>query len=271
MPAPDRPLRLPVRQYIAVPSGSPRGLVTETWELPRTQVAFVELHCWNFGVPGGVPVPDDYWVFMGSKQNHVRMAGIVKDVIAPGLAAARQAGVPTVHVQPDSVANRYPDLRPARLRRAAEGPACEAEAAAAAPAPVRASNHAVERAQRVHGPGYMQWEGWSKLDVAPAVAPQAGDVMVASTEELHAWLQERHITTLVYTGFCANLCIIDSPAAMRAMNNLGYRCVLVREGTMAIEFADQPPNLHTDSSLRYIEAWIGYTMALRDLMRELRL
>ncbi|MEW5767581.1 MAG: hypothetical protein AB1797_08150, partial [bacterium] len=42
----------------------------------------------------------------------------------------------------------------------------------------------------------------------------------------------------IYTGFCANLCIVDSPAAMKAMNGLGYRCVLLREGTL-IGIADR--------------------------------
>ena len=259
--------KLPVRQYIAVPSGKPRGLVTETWELPMAQTAFVELHCWNVGVPGGIPAPDDYWVFMGSKQNHERAAKIVQNVIAPALEAARKAGMPTVHVQPDGVAVRYPELRPQRATSPCAPP--EAGEDKEAKARVRASNHAVERAERVHGKGYMSWDGWGKLDVNPAVKPKPGDVMIATTEEFHNWLQERHITTLIYTGFCANLCIVDSPAAMKAMNGLGYRCVLLREGTMAIEFADQAPNLHTEAALRYIEAWVGYTASAGDLLRAL--
>ena len=133
-------------------------------------------------------------------------------------------------------------------------------------ATIRSSNHAVERAERVHGRGYMSWDGWDHLDVAPSLKPKAGDVMVASTAELHQWLQERHITTLIYTGFCSNLCIVSSPAAMAPMNGLGYRCVLLREGTMAVEFPDQPQNLHTDASLRYIESWVGYTASVSDFL-----
>ncbi len=254
-------IRLPVRQYIAVPSGAPRGPVTETWELPVAQTAFVELHCWNVGVPGGIPAPDEYWVFVGSQQNHKRMAGIVATVICPALEAARKARLPTVHVQPVSVAARYPALRPATPVGFTPGAAREPRG--------RASNHAVERAERVHGKGYMAWEGWERLDVAPQVRPAAGDVMVATTEEFHRWLQERHITTLLYTGFCANLCILESPAAMKPMAGLGYRCVLLREATMAIEFADQSANLHTEAALRYVEAWVGYTASARDLMKAL--
>lgn len=268
----DKTLRLPVRQYIAVPSGKPKGLTTYNWDLNLAQTAFIELHCWNVGVPGGIPVPDDYWVFMGSKANHRRMARIVKRVIVPCMEAARQAGMPTVHVQPDSAADRYPELRPAHLRRQKEVECAadseqETEEQAAT---IRSSNHAVERAERVHGRGYMSWDGWDHLDVAPSLKPEAGDVMVASTAEFHQWLQERHITTLIYTGFCSNLCIVSSPAAMAPMNGLGYRCVLLREGTMAVEFPDQPQNLHTDASLRYIESWVGYTASVSDFLAGLK-
>jgi nicotinamidase-related amidase len=267
MPAmPADPFRLPVRQYIAVPSGEPRGLVTETWELPVARTAFIELHCWNVGVPGGLPVPDEYWVFMGSKQNHVRMARVVEGVIVPAMAAARRGGVPPVHVQPESVAARNPQLRPPPRQARDDG---DGVLIAHRPAAVLASDHAGRRANRVHGEGYMAWEGWERLDVAPQLRPQSPDVMIAATEEFHSWLQERHITTLVYTGFCANLCILDSPAAMKPMAALGYRCVLLREGTLGIEFADQPPDMHTEAALRYVEAWVGYTASAADWMAAL--
>jgi nicotinamidase-related amidase len=280
-------IRLPVRQYIGVPSGHPRGLATETWELPVARTAFVELHCWNVGVPGGIPVPDDYWVFMGSKQNHERMARIVERVIVPCMDAARRVGMATVHVQPESVASRYPALRPEPRTGAGEqasrGAGERAAAARESSSRLRHSslvnsrsssepviNHAVERAERVHGKGYMGWDGWTRLDVNPALKPQRGDVMIGTTEEFHGWLQARHITTLIYSGFCANLCIVDSPAAMKAMNGLGYRCVLLREATMAIEFSDQPADLHTQAAFRYIEAWVGYTGSAADWLKALK-
>ena len=147
-------LRLPVRQYIAVPSSEPRGLVTEVWDLPIAETAFIELHCWNVGVPGGLPVPDDYWVFMGSKENHERGARVMESVIAPCLEAARRIGMAAVHVQPESIGARYPELRaglpPLPIRNAAPESANVVR------------NHAIERASRVHGEGYMSWEGRSE-------------------------------------------------------------------------------------------------------------
>jgi len=112
----------------------------------------------------------------------------------------------------------------------------------------------------------MGWEGWEQLDVAAAVRPRAGDVMVTTTEEFDAWLREREITTLLYTGFATNLCILESPAAMKPMRERGYRCVILREATMAVEFPDTLETLaHTRAALQYIEAWVGYSAGVEDL------
>jgi nicotinamidase-related amidase len=112
----------------------------------------------------------------------------------------------------------------------------------------------------------MAWEGWQRLDVAPAVRPHPGDVMIATTEQFDQWLREREITTLLYTGFATNLCILESPAAMKPMRERGYRCVILREATMAVEFPDTLEVLgHTRAALQYIEAWVGYSAGVEDL------
>src|SRR6266571_3344877 len=105
-------IELPVRYYSGAPATCPKGLMTVPWRLDLAHIALIELHCWNVGFPGAPPVPDDYWVFMGSTQNHERMVGIVTQVIAPVLDAGRRAGMPIVHVQPESIARRYAELQP---------------------------------------------------------------------------------------------------------------------------------------------------------------
>jgi nicotinamidase-related amidase len=256
-----RAIELPVRCYCAVPSRHPKGLVTSSWTLDVARTVLVELHCWNVGFPGAPPVPEEYWVFMGSPQNHDRMVGVVSQVIGPLLEAGRRAGMPIVHVQPESVARRYPELAPATPVPTHAGP----------PGRAPVTDDAARRSALVHGEGYMGWDGWQHLDVAPPVRPRAGDTMVATTEQFDAWLRERGITTLLFTGFATNLCILDSPAAMKAMRGLGYRCVILREATMAVEFPDTLETLlHTRTALQYIEAWVGYSVGAGDLLRALR-
>src|SRR5579863_10067140 len=141
-------ITLPVRFYRAVPTSDPQGYVTEDRDLDLAKTAFVSLHCWNVGCPGGPPVPEDYWVDMGSPQNHAVGWGVITEEIVPALAAARRIGMPVVHVQPESIGDRYPQLQPPRPARSTISPA--------RPGPI--SDHNSRRATRVHGEGYMEWE-----------------------------------------------------------------------------------------------------------------
>jgi nicotinamidase-related amidase len=255
-------LELPVTHYRGAPSAEPDGRVTASWSLELARTALIELHCWNIGFPDAIPVPPDFWVFMGSLQNHERMVPIVEEVIAPLLHAGRRAGIPVVHVQSESIAARYPGMEPPRPAPPPRpGP----------PAPRPATNDLLERTERIHGEGYREWEGWRHVDVASPVRPEPGDTMIATTDQFDAWLRDRGITTLLYTGFCTNLCILDSPAAMKAMRDRGYRCVILREATLAVEFPETLEALtHTRASLQYIESWVGYTASASHLLHGLR-
>lgn len=249
-------IQLPVRYYCGVPSGRPRGLVTENWQIDLARTSFVELHCWNVGCPGGPPVPEDFWVDMGSPQNHALAWGVMQEFAAPALQAARRARMAVAHVQPESIAGRYPELQPPLPEQASKQ----------APwgwSPV--SSHASDRASKVHGQGYMDWPGWKELDVAGPMKPVSGEVMIATTDQFDAWLRTSNIDTLLYVGFCANLCILDSPAAMKAMSSRGYRCVLLREATLALEFAETvEQRINTAVAIRYVESWVGYSASALD-------
>ena len=58
---------------------------------------------------------------------------------------------------------------------------------------------------------------------------------------------------------------------MKAMRDRGYRCVILREATLAVEFPDTlEARVHTRASLQYIEAWVGYSASAFDLLHALR-
>jgi nicotinamidase-related amidase len=249
---------LPIRFYCAVPSANPSGLVTEDLPLDLARTAFVSLHCWNVGCPGGPPVPADFWVDMGSPENHEAGWRIINAEIVPALTAARRIGMPVVHVQPESIGARYPHLQPPMPERLASP----------APGLGPISDHMARRASRVHGEGYMGWPSWKDLDFAGPVRPLDTETVIVDTEQWDIWLRERGIDTLIYTGFCTNLCILDAPGGMRLMAPLGYRCVILREATLAVEFPETlADRLQTNAALRHIEAWTGYTASARDFLR----
>lgn len=247
-------IEMPVRFYRAVPTSNPDGLVEEKWTLDVARTAFVELHCWSIGCPGGIPVPEEYWVFEGSPQNHEYMWRAVTEEIAPSMQVARAVGMPVVHVQGADIGARYAHLQPPMPPPQAPQPCRE---------PI--SDHSTRRANRVHGEGYAQWSEWRNLDIAEPVKPIDGDVVVVTTEQFDDWLRGCGIDTLLYTGFSANLCILDSPAAIKAMACLGYRCVILREATTGVEFPETlETRSHTQNAIRYIEAWWGYSASAAD-------
>lgn len=247
-------IELPVRFYRAVPTSNPDGLVDEKWTLDVAKTAFVELHCWNIGCPGGIPVPEQYWVFEVSPRNHEYMWRTVTDEIAPSLQAARGIGMPVVHVQGADIGARYAHLQP---------PMPPAQAPQSCREPI--SDHLTRYKNRVHGEGYGQWNEWPNVDIAEPVKPIDGEVLVVTTDQFDDWLRTRGIDTLLYTGFSANLCILDSPAAIKAMACLGYRCVILREATTGVEFPETlETRSHTQNAIRYIEAWWGYSASAGD-------
>ncbi len=116
----------------------------------------------------------------------------------------------------------------------------------------------------------MAWDGWQQLDFAEPLRPCPGEVVVTSTQQWDDWLRQLGIDTLIYVGFCTNLCILDAPGGMRQMAPLGYRCIILREATLAVEFPETlAERLHTQASLNFIEGWVGYTAGNRDFIAAL--
>jgi nicotinamidase-related amidase len=270
-------LALRLRFYRAVPTSAPPGLVEEETSLALQRTAFVELHCWNVGYPGGPAVPEDFWVAMGFRATHELAAQIVGAHIRPALEAARSVGMPVAHVQPEIIAARYPGHRlltaqsppPAGIAAPAlRGQDTAARRFASAPLPDTGfPDFAQLRAEAVHGAGYRQWAGWQELDIPDPLKPQPGELVAATTEELDGWCRQRGLDTLLYTGFATNLCLLDSPAGMKAMAGLGYRCILLREATLAVEHHDTlSTRLNTRCAVRYVETWVGYTASVTDFV-----
>lgn len=258
-------LKLPVRFWRSVPSRIPVGHVEETWDIDLKRVCFVSLHAWNVGCPGGPDVPEDFWVDMGSPQNHDVGWQIIEEAIVPALDAARSSGLTVVHVQPETIADKYPERQPPRTD-------LEHHQAQEIPGLIRKSrppisSHANDRAQRVHGEGFGNWDGWKDLDFALPLMPVGDEPILVADDQWDDWLRERGIDTLVYVGFCTNLCILDAPGGMRRMAPRGYRCILLRDATMGVEFPDTlEDRTHTKAALRYIETWVGYTASTSEFI-----
>jgi nicotinamidase-related amidase len=254
-------MQLTSRYFCAHPSDvSMPGVTYDEVDLDPRQTAFIELHCWNVGFSDGPPPPREYWVDMGSIENHEIGSEIVYNRIKPALDASRAAGLTVFHVQPPNIAEKHPQSRYMLEPQTPPSPKPEA-----------IPGYRKARAEKVHGPGYMDWEGWKALDVPKVVYPQPDENVIVTGAQFDRILREKGILNLIYTGFATNLCILDSAAAMKEMASYGYRCILIRDCTMAVEFQDTVKDLlNTKVATRYIEAWVGSTIALSEYLAACR-
>ena len=89
--------------------------------------------------------------------------------------------------------------------------------------------------------------------------------LVFYTNQLDAYLQERGVETLIYTGFATDMCILNSEGGGRPMLRAGYRCILMRDGTVGVETPDTfPERLATRYGIHRFEIAVGYSTTWAD-------
>lgn len=267
-PTPHTALRLVGRHW---ETPNPGGVDAAGWaeapyELLPEETGFVALHLWNVGDAGGPPVPDAFFVDMGTRECQLESVRIAERYIAPAIAASRAAGIPVFHVEPSNIALKYEsvhhlleeeDLRPAK------------PAHARPPEANPGWNRA--RAERSHGRGYAEWEGWRQMRILSSCDAAPGDQVLLTGRQFDRILRARGIKNLVYTGFATNMCILDSAAATREMLGYGYRIFLIREATLAVEYPDTfAERLMTRAALKYFELKVGDTIGFDDYVAACR-
>ena len=246
----SRTLRLPTRYFRAVPIDQP-GYEEEIFELPVDQTALVGMHCWNIGCPDGPDVDPDFCVGMGWPQATQEAGRIMKEVIRPAMDAARSIGLPVCHVESDWMDAHYPQVPSRRSGRAAEP----------------AAGRAGEMARRAHGANYLEDSPLAHMRRARIVDPVGDEPLVFYTDQLDHYLAERGIETLIYTGFAADMCLLSAEGGASAMLGRGYRCILMRDGTVGVEtpagFAER---LATRYAIYLFEWKIGYGTSFEEFM-----
>lgn len=91
--------------------------------------------------------------------------------------------------------------------------------------------------------------------------------IVSDTLELDSILRQGNITTLFYMGFATNLCVIEKPYGIRKMHELGYKIILIRDCTAAVEYPDTADDeCATRSAIRRIEYLYGRSTLSKDFI-----
>ncbi len=248
------------------PSLDEAGWVETRYHLHPHETAFVALHLWNVGDEGGPPIPHRFFIDMGTREAQLESVRIARHYIRPAIEASREAGLPVFHVEPANIALKYDSVRYQLEPEDLEPPR------PARPRPPEANPGWIrERAERSHGRGYQEWEGWQQMRIMACCDAAPGDQVILTGQQFDRILRKHGIKNLVYAGFATNMCILFSPAATQEMLGYGYRIFLIREATLAVEFPETfPTRMMTQAALKYFELKIGDTIAFDDYMAACR-
>ena len=241
------PLRLPARYYRALPIDGP-GLEDVVLDLAVERTALVGMHCWNIGCPDGPPVDVDFCVGMGWPQSTAEAARIMAEVIRPAMDAARAVGLAVVHVESDWMDAQYPHIE-SRRRPDTGGRAPEQQAIL----------------DRCHGVDYLSRSPLARMRRAEIVSPRGDEPLVFYSDVLDDHLRARGIDTLIYTGFATDMCVLGAEGGARPMLARGYRCVLMRDGTVGVETPESFPERRATRHAIHLFEWnVGYSTTLAD-------
>ncbi len=247
-----------------------RTLATADWEeedvaLDPKETGFVALHLWNVGDVNGPPVPEFFSVDMGKPDTQAESVRIAAEFIRPAIDAARAAGMAIFHVEPRNIALKYDsvqhmlednDLNPPRP---APGP------------PEVNPGWRKERAERTHGHGYMEWDGWQQMRILSSCEAEPGDQVILTSAQFDRICRSRGIKNLIYTGFATNMCILGSEGATRPMLAYGYRIFLIREATLGTEIPETfQDRLITKVALIEFQKHVGDTIGFDQFMAACR-
>jgi nicotinamidase-related amidase len=237
----------------APPREESLSLAEQAFALPAEQCALVLVDCW-----------DNHYI-----RSHLeRTNRIVIERIAPVIRACRGAGVPIIHAPSPPTAQKYPQWT-AYASDVELGFAPPAEAPDWPPPDFcsrtggyagfgKPSEPAIEEEIRAELPFQK---------IVEAIAPQEGDFVVATGEQLHRLLRHRGGLHLLYAGFAANMCVPGRDYGTRAMQRRGYNVILLRDCTTAIE---GPGTVETQgltqAAILEHEMIIGHTATSADLI-----
>jgi nicotinamidase-related amidase len=233
----QRPLRLPVRWGPALEGEARDAYQEAVWDLDLRATALVLVDVW-----------DDHSV----ASHRERALAILRERIAPVLAAARSAGLTVIHApSPDAdvplasgqrARHRLAAWTLHHLRRLIERPDWPPRAFRRRTGPWAAFARAPIQADRLRS--------------VPAEArPHPGEPVVLSGAALHRALRKRRILHLLYAGFATNLCVQRTrDYSIEAMARRGYNPILLRDCTTGIETAATLEGLQmTQTAIQQIE------------------
>jgi nicotinamidase-related amidase len=223
-------LKIPARYYRLYREEKPYGCnekdfryVEDVLHIPVVESVLILVDCWSIH-------------YCTSYLSRTRR--IIEERIVPVVSAARKTGLTVIHAPSSSVAEKYPQSLKCfekgdeeRFPRYAhidpEWP----------PAEFVERKGSYSKFNRFFSPPPESWEEIyrKKLIIAEPLKPEQEDYVVRSGRQLHKILKSLKKLHLFYAGFATNMCLQHRDYGVRAMSEMGYNIILLRDCTSAIE------------------------------------
>ncbi|MGQ9691776.1 MAG: isochorismatase family protein [Thermoproteota archaeon] len=123
---------------------------------------------------------------------------------------------------------------------------------------------------RVFSPPPETWEDAyrKKLMIAEPLFPESKDYVVRSGKQMHKILKDLRKLHLFYVGFATNMCLQHRDYGIRAMSEMGYNVILIRDCTTAIEAHDTvDQQLITKIFIQEIETKYAWSTTSKEFIR----
>jgi nicotinamidase-related amidase len=216
------------------------------WSVPPEQSALVLVDCWA-----------EHFI-----ESHQADSGrIMLETLGPVVDSARKAGITIIHTPSPTYIQAYPQwVAYASDQDLGQGPAAPPPDDWPPPSFRRKEGEFAQYA-RVREPKVVDWvSDPSRYRIADAVAPQPGDFVVKTGDQLHRLLKHRRLLHLFYAGFATNMCILFRDYGTRAMHQRGYNVILLRDCTTGIEYSETVEGRWlTRAAIASIEVGVGHT------------
>jgi len=205
---------------------------TKTIELPVEQTGFVLVDMWDAS-----GLPREIWP--GGVSFCERALQVTREAIVPALDAARAIGMTVVHAPTANVSENYPDVY-SRVEGLDFGPT---PAPPARDWPPMENRSAWSREMWVsrYSQAYtaeLSEIMYNEMRIIPEAEPIEDEWLIGSSDHMHAICKREGLLNLLYVGFATNMCLLFKPGALYEMSRAGYRCVVLRDCTTAVENAD---------------------------------
>ena len=230
------------------------------------KTAVIGMHLWNIGEPGGPDVTPDGedWVITRLYAFYKQAGRVCRERIRPIFEASRRSGVQVYHVATGRYAHKYPQYRETVEKFGESGPSTPG---------CMDRSWQEEHTHDRYGPEVnkvVMSRVKNKIRIPVSVAPASGDRVVLNAGQLNGYLRSQGVNTLIYTGFAANACLLFASGGINDLFRLGYRIILVRDATAALEekrTARESSN--RDAAVRFIDRLYGYSCTTADLLTAL--